>query len=204
MTCNRRIGPSVLSVAGAAMGALALIMPGGCSGNGSTPALDGGPPPADGGFTGLIGCDAGSPMVSTQCAMSIPLTGGVSGTFSTVAACGSSVASLSWNLGAASGLGVGITFMGAAAPVDQLGTFPLERLDITQLTDAGVLRWSAPPTACSVTIEGSICSPTMVFTHRRVLSGTGTCLEPAAPQVGTTAPAITIGDFSFVGFINPM
>jgi hypothetical protein len=179
----------------------ALVASSGCSASNSS-SLDGGA--ASGHFTGLTGCDAGSPTVTTECALSVPLTGAISGTFSDFSSCGSSSLSLSWgNLGGPSGLGLSVTFMGAAFPVDQLGTFPLRSLDVTQAADGGPLRWTVPPAGCSVTIQGSICSPTTVFQTRRVLSGTGTCTQPAAPQAGNTGAPVTIGDFTFIGFINP-
>jgi hypothetical protein len=137
--------------------------------------------------------------------MSISLTGAISGTFTSFPTCGSSGPLLSWSdLEGPSHLGVAFGFMGLAPPVDQLGTFPLQSLDITQLTDGPALHWGVPPGTCSVTIQGSICSPTAVFMHRRVLSGTGTCSQPATAELGNTAPPITVGNFTFVGFIDPM
>jgi hypothetical protein len=182
------------------VGVLALVASSGCSDNGSS-SPDGGT--TSGHFTGLTGCDAGSPAVTTECALSVPLTGAISGTFSDFSSCGSSTVSLSWgNLGVSS-VDLSLSLMGAAFPVDQLGTFPLQSLDVTQVADGGSLRWTVPPAGCSVTIQGSICSPTTVFQHRRVLSGTGTCTQPAAPQTGNTEPPLAIGDFTFIGFINP-
>ena len=173
----------------------------GCSGSPASSSDDGGEPPD---FIGLIGCDGGSQMVSNACALSIPLSGPLSGTFANFSNCGTSMRSLSWSDLGGSGVGIAITFMGTNAPVDQLGTFPLQSLDITQATAGGTLRWSAPPAACTVTIQGSICSPSGAFTNRRVIDGTGTCSEPAAPQFGNNEGPILIDDFKFVGFINPM
>jgi hypothetical protein len=154
-------------------------------------------------FSGLSACDAGGPTISADCDLSISLTGGVSGSFSNFS-CGSSIRSISWSDLGGSGVGISITFVAATAPVDQLGTFQLQSLDVTQVSNGETLRWRTPPAACSLSIEGSVCSPTAAFMQRRVIDGTGACSQPAAPQSGNTKAAVTIGDFEFVASLNPM
>ena len=165
---------------------------GGCSSS-SGGAPDGGAQP--GAFTGLIGCDAGSAPVTTECALTIPLSGGLNTTLSNFQGCSSSSVSLSWS-GSLDALDVTMTFLGASPPIDQLGSFGLQGLDIVNPPTG--LRWSAPPGGCTVTIEGSVCSPTAVFMHRRVLSGAGAVAQgplrrrpeiPTEPSSWATSPS---------------
>jgi hypothetical protein len=93
--------------------------------------------------------------------------------------------------------------MGVAPPIDQIGTFTLADVFVTDLRgDAGTFPWEGRD-GCSVNVEGSICSPTQVFSNRRILSGSVTCTQELAPGLGNTEAPITILDFKFVGFINP-
>jgi hypothetical protein len=93
--------------------------------------------------------------------------------------------------------------MGLLPPIDQIGTFPLMDVSVTELRgDAGSRSWEGRD-GCSVNVEGSICSPTQVFANRRILSGIVTCTQALAPGPGNTEAPITILDFKFVGFINP-
>jgi hypothetical protein len=140
--------------------------------------------------------------------LSISLQGGITGTFSDFNGCGASGPILSWSnfnpIGAdPTGLGVSFSFMGITPPLDQIGTFPLADVTVTELRgDAGTRDWEARD-GCSVNVEGSICSPTQVFSNRRVLSGSVMCTQALAPGLGNTEAPITILDFKFVGFINP-
>jgi hypothetical protein len=140
--------------------------------------------------------------------MSLQVEGALAGSFTSTPAdgCGASGPLLSWAaLQGSPQVGVAIGFMGLVPPVDQLGTFPLAFVDLTEFaTDAApALHWRATAPACSVTITGSVCAPTVVFTQRRVLSGTVTCTAPAVADAGTTAAPVTIQGLSFVGFIDP-
>jgi hypothetical protein len=107
------------------------------------------------------------------------------------------------SFGGGGSVGVDITFPGSTIPVDEAGTFSTTIGLTRNLPDGGTENWQTPDAACSVTIAGSICSPTSVFMHRRVLNGSGTCAQPAAPQMGTSGGPVTIGKFTYEGFINP-
>ena len=165
-------------------------------------------------FTGVIDCDGGSPQVSTSCALTLPLSGAVSGTFTTWSNCttlpGSPEAglpeSIGWDemSGTYTVLGLSLDFNPQSPmPPDVLGTFPLLDVQLGQFTDGGSLQWTA--SSCSVTVTGSVCSPTIPHPHRRVLSGTGTCSQPAAQVLppGNPNGPVTIGAFNFVGLTDP-
>jgi hypothetical protein len=162
----------------------------------------------DGGFTGVTPCSAGADAGTEICKLSMPLTGGISETIGAIGCGDINGTELTWQTG---GFGKGTLDVSVEAdfamkiPVDQVGTYPVT-LQITQATaDGGVPdSWQTPTGACSLTIAGSICSPTEVFANRRVLSGSGTCSQPAAPQMGNTGQPIMIGEFQFEGFFNPM
>jgi hypothetical protein len=160
------------------------------------------------GFTGLVACDvtsdAGAP---ASCALSLPAQGGISGPLCEGAGptvCGSAhndagVNELDWTAKSPAGGGhfdanVVVTFE-ATVPVDQLGAFPAT-IEITQTlpNDGGHLAWKTPLGACTVNFAGSVCLSKI---QKRVLSGTGTCSQPAAPETGTSAAAVSIGDFTF-------
>jgi hypothetical protein len=154
-------------------------------------------------FTGVTPCEAGVDYGETRCLMSIDLQGGITGMFDLDNGCGTSGPLVSWSsFGRGPRISVSLGFMGTQPPVDQVGTFPLAFLDLSELQDAGALQWRAQG-GCTVNIAGSICSPTTVFQNRRVINGTGSCTTPAMPGVGNTEPAVQIGDFSFLGFIDP-
>ncbi len=156
------------------------------------------------------GCSSGSGVDAGGeiCGLSMPLSGGLSANLG-ADGCGSAgnnilvFDDLAFGNGGGS-TNVEITFPGSAIPVDQTGTFSTTIRLTHTLGDGGSESWSTPDAACSVTIAGSICSPTSVFSNRRVLSGSGTCSQPAAPEMGTSAAAVTIGKFTYEGFINPM
>jgi hypothetical protein len=164
-------------------------------------------------FNGVIGCDGGGVQVSGDCALTLPLTGAVSGTFTTWSDCTSVPGSVdaglqesvSWDekLGSATVLELSLDFNPQSLPPDELGTFPLLDLQLGQSTDAGARQWTA--SSCSITIMGSVCSPTLAHPHRRVISGTGTCSQPAVEVLppGNPDGPVTIGAFDLVGFIDP-
>ena len=185
-----------------AVGAWLVTMVVGCSGS-SAPANTVGPSFDGGGFSGLSPCDAGSNPGPEVCGLSISFQGGVSGAYSTFNSCGTSGSSLSWNnIVGGHGVGFSITFMGLDPPVDQIGTFVLASANVTVVTQGAETRvWRS--TGCSATVSGSVCSPTDVFHWRRVVTGSGTCTQPALPQLANMEAPVTIGDFTFLGFFNP-
>jgi hypothetical protein len=87
-------------------------------------------------------------------------------------------------------------------------------IKLTEPNDAGYLEWTAPAydmiSACSITITASTCLPDNTL----VMSGTGTCSQPAeqivpigdgsvdaGTQPGGSAGPITIGDFTYTGYV---
>jgi len=192
--------------------AILILMASGCSGSSEPSGSDGegGIPivtePSDfdaSTVTGLTTCEADASFSSHACGCSITLQGAISGTFSFSNACGTSGPLLSWSDFQKSRVGVAIAFMGMTPPVDQIGTFPLAYVEISQPRDASQAALWKTAGGCSATIIGSICAPTSVFHNRRVLSGTVTCTTPAMPQLDNMAEPIQISDFSFLGFIDP-
>jgi hypothetical protein len=160
-------------------------------------------------FSGVVACDAdaGGALLGT-CAISMPVQGGIAATLcegNGVVICGSShddagVSELDWNVrsgGAKLDSQISIN-LATRLQVDQLGTVPAS-IDIvhTLPDDGGTEEWMTPDGGCTITIGGSVCEGK---SGDRLLSGTGTCTQPAAPKSGTSAPAITISDFTFIDY----
>ena len=179
-----------------AAGALAAVFTGCSSSSGSS-----------GPVTGVVPCSANATAASDACSLSMPVQGGLSGTLD-ASGCGAlDTNTIYWQSGLSGGApetAINVVFT-TPIPVDQVGTFPAT-IEIVKIPASGGVGsgWQTPMGACSVTIQGSVCAPTQVFAHRRVLDGSGTCSQPAAPEMGTSGPAVTIGAFEFSGFINPM
>jgi hypothetical protein len=174
-----------------------------CSGGGSSSSGGGGN--FDGGFTGVEPCSAGIDAGTGICQLSLPLQGGISGTFGSHGCGDEGGTTLDWQTGSLNGsvnTSIQITFP-MAIPVDQTGTFSTTIQVQQSSSDGSFVTWKTPTGGCSTTIDGSICSPTSVFTNRRVLSGHGSCSQPAAPQMGNGDAPVQIGNFEFVGFFNP-
>lgn len=192
---------------------------GGEGGGGSSGGDDGG----ISGSTGVVACgqpvDAGA-LAQVECALSMPVEGGLSTTIHVpngAIACGSAsdaqgVSELDFgtSLGdAGSGSVDAIITFESELPYDQVGTFPADVRVEHGYGDGGAAQWQTPPGACSIVVAGSLCieSTAGLFDGgeqaRRILSGTGSCSQPAAPLAGNTAAAITIGSFAFVSSVGP-
>jgi len=207
---------------------LAMLAMLGCSSNTTTHqggGIDGGLGD-DGGipsFTGVVPCgqsnDAGIKGGGGQCALSMPVQGGISGTIhvpNLVIVCGSgsnsaSISDINWGTNTGNNTSVSvIVYFENPVPYDETGTFPAH-IQIGQGSgDGGSERWETPSGACSIVIAGSICvgpppgpdggaAPGTVH----VLSGTGSCAQPAAPQMGNGAAPVTIGSFTFLESLGP-
>lgn len=196
---------------------------GGGSGSGGGEGLDGGARMIPG-FTGVVQCsqalDAGAATYG-DCELSMPVSGGLSGTINvpeTFVICGSSgsgsasmgVGEIDWATGIGQGTTVGATvYFENGLPLDMTGTFPAH-VEVTEsLSDGGTLQWVTPQGTCSIVIAGSECEspkgegPDGGPQYARLLSGTGTCSQPAAPQTGNGAPPVTIGRFAFLQTVGP-
>jgi hypothetical protein len=160
---------------------------------------DGGAPPPNGTCSTAI-YDGGIP-----CASRFPLQGGLS---TTVAAtgCGSENAAtvLDWgNFDASHGTGAGVSFhLTRVLLPGQTGPLAVDTVTVRELVgDAGIVSWTTPAGACTVTIETNVCMRNRDGkAYDLYFTGSGTCTQPAAPQPGNTKAPVTIGDFTFQGY----
>jgi hypothetical protein len=132
------------------------------------------------------------------CALAMPVKGGVSGTMTAVSGgCGQLLTSLDvvTNLGA-----VSLNF--GCLPT-QTGPASLDFIAITTgiAADGGASVWRTPSGACTIAIDALTCAPNY-RTGSNLMTGHGSCREPAAPQPGNTGAPITIEDFTFSVFEN--
>lgn len=85
------------------------------------------------------------------------------------------------------------------------GPLPVTFVRIAQRAASSGLSktWETPKGACSASITSSVSSPTEVFKNRYLISGKGSCTQPAVStaEAGADGP-VTIGAFSFAGFID--
>ncbi|MGH7296872.1 MAG: hypothetical protein ACRELB_18175 [Polyangiaceae bacterium] len=172
-------------------------------------------------FTGVTPCgqsvDAGT-LAEVECALSMPVQGGLSDTIHVpklVIVCGSSsdaqgVSTVDFGTGTGDGGSVDVTLaFESELPYDQAGTFPAHVLIAEGSADGGSAQWQTPPGACSVVVAGSLCIQTLSGSFdggartRRVLSGTGSCTQPAAPLAGNPAAPVTIGSFTYISSVGP-
>jgi hypothetical protein len=153
----------------------------------------------------LLVCSCGSsgPPPDQPCALSMPVQGGLTGTLGG-ASCGESGGSLLfWTSADLTGPTVDASFATTIAS-GQTGTLVVQQLQISSRdADGGEQRWQTPAAACSLYVTDNKSSPTDVFKNRYILSGTGTCAQPAAPATGSPGPPVEIGDFTFHAFIDP-
>ncbi len=153
------------------------------------------------GMTGDAGaaCDAAD--AGRDCSLSMPVTGGLSGTVDGQTGCGagtggSTGGTLSWT---SSTLFARVVATFSTAVPTQTGSYPLASLQIrTSGGDGGSESWTAPQGACTITVTSVDVECQGAFRqYLHILRGTGTCTQPAAPDTGNGAPAITVGDFQF-------
>ncbi|HEY8038164.1 MAG TPA: hypothetical protein VIF15_00145 [Polyangiaceae bacterium] len=137
------------------------------------------------------------------CALSMPVSGGMSATLSG-SSCGESGESVLFWTGAQ--LDGPFVDVGFATPIagGQTGTLVVQQLRITANgADGGAQGWQTPANACTLDVTSSTSSPDATFKNRYILVGSGTCTQPAAPDPGNPGAPITIGDFTFHAFIDP-
>lgn len=182
-----------------AWGIVALPIAVACSSSSSGVTSDAG---SDGGYAGPVGeagapCDAAN--AGRDCSLSMPVSGGLTGTLDGERGCGEGSGTggdLSWT-GTMLGARVTATFTGAVPTTT--GTFTLASLQIrTAGADGSVASWTAPSGACSITVS-SVQTECQIAFHRwtPIVSGTGTCNQPASADSGNGAAAVTIGPFQF-------
>jgi hypothetical protein len=170
------------------------------SGPGSGSGLDGGV--ADAEVVEVIGCDAGAANTGGCGYLDVTLSGGFTAS-DCCYGCGSDVSGFSWEIDQ-DHASFDINFPQGQTPLLQTGTFPLDSAEVIEgYGDGGVLGWQTPPGACTVTITRSICvSVPSVAQNWDWIQGSGQCTQPAQPTEakGPAAP-VTIGDFSFRGYV---
>lgn len=192
--------------------ALGAVIVAACSSGGSS-GSSGEPESADGGLDALtnahdsdaddapaiVGCDAGA--TASGCGfLSVKLQGAVTSQ-NCCYGCGADSEGFSWMVLADVGLvSFNLSFAPGQAPLEQAGTFPLDNVTITEDADGGVLWWQTPPGACTVTITRSVCVVAKPQPEDW-LTGSGHCTQPAEPAHGNTAGPVTIGDFTFRGYV---
>jgi hypothetical protein len=165
-------------------------------GSGSSSGSSGG---SSGGEAGAA-CDAaGAGEAGRRCTLSMPVTGGLTGTLDGETGCGDGSGadgSLTWDSMA---LGARVTANFETALPDQPGTYPLTSLEISVMgPDGGMESWTTPSGACSVTITMADIECQVAFeTLLHVVYGTGTCSQPAAPDGGNASASVNVGDFQF-------
>jgi hypothetical protein len=227
----------------AALGTLGAIValacgssPGGTTGQHETTSSSGGSGSGSGavgldggvmmvpGFTGVVPCtmaiDGGAAAVG-RCQLSMPVSGGLSGTINVPeigTLCGDSLESsilqeIDWTTGIGNGTSVGATVYfddDGGVPLDTTGTFPAH-VQIGESTNNGgsMLQWTTPVGSCSIVIAGSQCELAARNAmdggaeYARELSGTGTCSQPATATMGSSAASVTVGSFAFLETIGP-
>jgi hypothetical protein len=154
---------------------------------------------ADSGVPAIVGCDAGA--TASGCGyLNVTLTGGFTAS-DCCYGCGADTAGFSWMIDQ-DRASFQVTFPQGQTPLEQTGTFPLDSVLVGQgYGDGGILGWQTPPGACTVTIERSVCVPDTPK-NADWLTGSGHCTLPAesTPAKGP-APPVTIGDFTFRGYV---
>jgi hypothetical protein len=170
-----------------------------CSSGSSGVTSDAG---SDGGYNGPVGeagtpCDAAN--AGRDCSLSMPASGGLTGTLDGEAGCGEGSGTggdLSWT-GTTLGARVTATFTGAVPTAT--GTVTLASLQIsTPGADGSVASWTAPSGTCSITLSSVQTECQSAFRKwSLIVSGTGTCNGPASPDSGNGAAPVTIGTFQF-------
>jgi hypothetical protein len=130
----------------------------------------------------------------------MPVQGGLTGTLDGETGCGDGGGSgtnafLAWD---SSALGGRVTATFENGLPTQPGTYPLASLEISSAADGGAESWTAPAGACTITVASVDVECQAVFEQlMQIVHGTGTCAQPAAPDSGTSAGPVTIGDFQF-------
>jgi hypothetical protein len=189
---------ATVAIAGSFLGAISAGCSSSSSSSKSTTDGGGGGSSSGGGSGGGSGSSSGGGSCAdagATCTLSMPVSGGLSMSLGNPGECGT-------NGGYVLGLDSGqVLFTFSGTFPDQTGTFP-GAVSLTGFGDAGNESWQTPDGACSITITQAVCvvfttNPPMNVTE---VTGYGTCSKPAAPTMGTSAPPVTIGKFTFTNF----
>jgi hypothetical protein len=167
--------------------------------SGSSVGLDGGAADA---IPEVIGCDAGAANTGGCGYLDVTLSGGFTAS-DCCYGCGSDVSGFSWEIDQ-DRASFQIDFPQGQTPLLQTGTFALDSAEVTEgYGDGGVLGWQTPPGACAVTITRSVCAEAPSVGQKwDWIQGSGHCTQPAEPTAAKgPATPVTIGDFSFRGYV---
>jgi hypothetical protein len=157
----------------------------------------------------------GGPGGGQTCALSVTLSGAVNATAGNDVGCGNvsgtTGASLDWSASGCLVHSQGPCFnlaVDLASPIAGGQTGAINVTDVRVNTfdgDGGSETWETPPGACTLSIASNTSNPDAsgVFKNRYEISGSGNCAQPAAPQGSASGGDVTIGAFTFSGFIDP-
>jgi hypothetical protein len=141
--------------------------------------------------------------------MTATLSGAVNMTFGSAVGCGNAGdSSVYWLEGFLSN-GPAVNFsldLASDLGAGQTGSVQVTDVTVDELVDGGNVAWITPPGACTATITSNTSNPdpTGILHDRYRFSGNGSCSQPAAADPTTAAQgSVTVGSFSFTGFIDP-
>jgi hypothetical protein len=176
---------------------------GGAIGDGANP----GDAPGFDPYGGASGCDRSVQVGSHSCELMMPLSGGLSGTLAIATYYGCGWANgpppmsepLNFGLNAPGPPpwnGTSVRFDPSSPIVPgQTGTLANAAVSLWVMGDAGSVTWTTPA-SCILDLTSNACAPSASIPNLYVVSGTGSCSQPAQPNKGSFAP-VTIGNFFF-------
>jgi hypothetical protein len=157
-------------------------------------------------YGGAYGCDSGVRTGPESCELLMPVSGALAGTLYQSGSFG-----CNWgNASNGAPLSIGIQFNGppwAGTTVSLVPSTPIIAGRIGPISsvavvldavgqDGGRTTWLTPPT-CTIEVASNACAPSAATPGLYVISGTGTCMQPATAYGGSAAPSVTVGDFDF-------
>ena len=147
---------------------------------------------------------------ASDCKIDMPLSGAVSTTIKDDPGCGTAgAANMLWTTGLFSSSGPQTTAtINFTNPLKggQTGSAAVDSVSISQSQNNVSSSWSTPPGACTVSITSNMSDPDSsgIFKNRYSVSGSGSCGQAAvADPSSSNQKTLTIGAFTFTGFIDP-
>lgn len=176
---------------------------GGVAGSGGGAA---GSPPFVDPYMGSSGCpDGGFDIGRGACALSMPLSGGLSTLLKSPENVGCGHGDLS-NLSFSPVSNLHETWLHFSKPLVRGVTneaLPAS-VEIRVKTQSGDWRiWTTPADSCSVTLTSNVCWYFEISDAYYLVSGTGTCSKPADAQAPASDAPVVVGDFWFATLIYP-
>jgi hypothetical protein len=147
---------------------------------------------------------------ASDCKIDMPLSGAVSTTMKDDPGCGTAgAANMLWTTGVFSSSGPQTTAtigFASALKGGQTGNVAVDSISISQSQNNVTSSWSTPQGACTVSISSNTSDPDSsgIFKNRYSVSGSGSCSQAAvADPTSANQKTVTIGAFTFTGFIDP-